>query len=80
MTTAQRTTIAHIEAAHEAQRFSADQAIIETAALSGQLGIETQLVAMSQAYMDLRSQGRFEEARVMKLRAIAFKAAHEARS
>ncbi len=56
------------------------QAAAEGAALRGELGIDSQLLAMSQAYMDLRAEGRFEEARAMKLRAVAFKAAAEARS
>lgn len=50
-------------------------AACEGAALRGELGIDSQLVAMSEAYMELRSQGRFEEARAMKLRAVALKAA-----
>ncbi len=75
MTTAQRTIHASLET-----KTSHAQASAEGAALRGELGIDSQLLAMSEAYMELRSQGRWEEARAMKARAIALKAAHEARS
>jgi hypothetical protein len=68
MTAIQRTIHASLET-----KSSHAQAAAEGAALSGELGIDAQLLAMSEAYMELRSQGRFEEARAMKLRAVALK-------
>lgn len=57
MTATQRTTIAHIEAAHEAQRFTADQASRETAQLDPRsvlLVVEAKLLA-----------GRIDEAKAI---------------
>jgi hypothetical protein len=70
MTTAQRNIHTALET-----RDRLSQATMEAAALSGELGLDAMLIAMSQAYMDLRAAGRFEEARAMKLRAIALNAA-----
>jgi len=55
MTTAQRTTIAHIEAGHEAQRFTADQAAREVAEL-----IEEAVIIAVQVKI---AEGRMAEAR-----------------
>ena len=54
------------------------QAAAEGAALAGELGIDSQLLAMSELYLELKAAGKLVEARAMKLRAIAFKAAAEA--
>ena len=57
MTTQQRTTIAHIEAQHEAQRFAADQAGRETSELDPRavlIAIEVKL-----------AEGRIDEARAL---------------
>ena len=59
MTTQQRTTIAHIEAQHEAQRFEASQASREQAQL-----IEESVVIAVQVKIE---EGRIEEARQMWL-------------
>lgn len=71
MTTQQRITIEHIEAQHEAQRFAADQAAIEAAALAGELGVETQLRAMSAKALALRAAG--DEAGYQAIKAAAYK-------
>ena len=59
MTTAQRTTIAQIEATHEAERFTASQAAREVA----QLDPRSVLVAI-QVKLD---EGRYDEAKQMYL-------------
>lgn len=59
MTTAQRTTIAHIEAGHEAQRFEASQASREQAQL-----IEESVIIAVQVKIE---EGRIAEARQMWL-------------
>jgi hypothetical protein len=69
MTSQQRTTIAHIEAQHEAQRFQAEQAIIEGAALSGQLGIDAQIIALGELYKELLAQGDIKAARAVRAQA-----------
>jgi hypothetical protein len=71
MTTQQLITIQHIEAQHEAQRFLADQAAIVAAALCGELGVDAQLIAMSEAARELRSQG--DEAGYQAIKAEAYK-------
>lgn len=57
MTTQQRTTIAHIEQAHEAQRFTADQAARETSELDA--------VATLIAVEVKMQEGRIDEARAL---------------
>jgi len=57
MTTAQRITIAHIEAAHEAQRFTADQAAREVA----QLDARAVLIAVEVKL----AEGRIDEAKAI---------------
>jgi len=48
-----------------------DQARIESAALSGELGVEAQLIAMSQQYLALKAAGKVEEAAAVKAAAYA---------
>lgn len=57
MTTAQRATIAHIEAAHEAQRFEASQASRETATLD--------VLSVYYVAKALVEAGRVDEARAL---------------
>lgn len=57
MTTQQHIVIAHIEAQHEAERFSADQAAREVAELDA--------VSVLYAIEVKLSEGRIEEARAM---------------
>lgn len=55
-------------------RWKLDQAAREGAALSGQLGLDAQLLAMSEVYKQLKAEGRLDEAREIKNRAIELKA------
>lgn len=61
----------HTDRPLAAQRYAASQAAIEGAALAGELGVETQLVAMSALYAELKAAGRLVEA--MELKAAAIK-------
>ncbi len=55
----------------EAQRWQAQQAHIQAAALSGQFGTRTQLLAMSAAYAELMANGQVEQAKALKAQAMA---------
>lgn len=55
-------------------RWQLDQAAREAAALNGELGIDAQLLAMSEVYKQLKSEGKDAEAREIKNRAIELKA------
>lgn len=57
-----------------AQRFSASQARTEQAALNGDLGVDSQLTAMSELYFELRAAGKLEAAAIVKGRALAINA------
>lgn len=70
MTTQQVRTINNINAKDEARRFIADQAAIEGAALRGELGIDAQLVAMSEQYKALKLAGELEAAAAVKALAV----------
>lgn len=65
MTATQRTIHASLETT-----FSHNQAAIEGAALRGELGIERQLVAMSEQYKALRAAGKLEAAAAVKAEAV----------
>lgn len=71
MTTQQHIAIARIEAQHEAQRWQAEQAIIESAALRGELGLKAQMTAMSEVAKALRAAG--DEAGYQAIKAEAYK-------
>jgi hypothetical protein len=64
-----------VEAQLEVQRFQATQASREQAALNGALGIDAQLLAMSEIYKDLRNAGRIDEALAVRAEAFRLKAA-----
>lgn len=66
MTTAQRI----IQSENEAIRFGTQQAALEGAALRGELGVEAQLVAMSEAAKAMRAAG--DEAGYLAMRAEAY--------
>jgi hypothetical protein len=57
------------------QRWQASQAHIQIAALNGELGPEAQIIALSALYMELRAQGRMDEARALKDQAYAIREA-----
>lgn len=50
------------------------QAAAEGAALSGQLGIDAQLLAMSALYLELKAAGKNEAAAIIRGRALAIDA------
>lgn len=47
-------------------RRTIDQARLEGAALAGELGVQAQLVAMSQLYLNLKAAGKVEAAAAVK--------------
>lgn len=71
MTTAQRKTIAHINEQLEAERFAAEQAATQGAALRGELGLDAQMRAMSAQARTLRAAG--DEAGYQAMKAEAYK-------
>lgn len=52
-------------------RFQLDQARRESAALAGDLGVHAQLIAMSAVYHELKAAGQLDDARAIRLAAIA---------
>lgn len=80
MTRNQTRTIARIHDADEARRFEAQQATREGAALRGELGLASQLLAMSERYRELRAAGRVTEARAIKEAAMKMLDAAEERA
>ena len=70
MTTQQNITIQRIHDAHAAERFAADQAAREQAALTGELGIDAQLIALSALALELRAAGH--EATYQAIRTLAY--------
>jgi hypothetical protein len=58
-------------------RWQCDQARIQCAALNGELGLNTQLIAMSAAYGELMAGGFVDEARALKAQAQAVHAAQK---
>lgn len=79
MTAQQHRTLRAIQARHETRDRYA-QAQLEAAALRGELGVEAQLLAMSEQYRELRAAGRSDEARAVRAAAAALYATLEARS
>lgn len=55
----------------EAQRFQAQQAGRESAALNGLLGKSAQVLALSEQYKALKAAGKLDEARAVKAQAQA---------
>lgn len=55
-------------------RWQLEQAAREGAALRGELGLDAQLLAMSEVYKQLKAEGKDAEAREIKNRAIELKA------
>jgi hypothetical protein len=51
-----------------AQRWNATQAQAEGAALSGRLGLQSQILALSEVYKALRAEGKLDEAAEIKRR------------
>lgn len=72
MTATQRTIHASLET-----RDSYSQAVREAAALSGELGTQAQLIAMSAQYAELKAAGKLEAAAAVKAAAMKI---YEARS
>lgn len=58
-----------------AQRWQAQEAARQTAALNGELGVEAQILALSAHYMALRASGQDEAAAAIKARAYAIREA-----
>lgn len=64
MATDYRTT--YLNTLDSTTRYRYEQAAREGAALRGELGKEAQLIAMSAQYMQLRAQGKVDEARAIR--------------
>lgn len=63
----------HGDAQDEARRWRASQVSREVAALNGELGPEAQIIALSAHYMELRAQGKYDEAKAVKQQAYAIR-------
>lgn len=79
MTAQQQHELDRQQARHETRDRYA-QAMLEGAALRGELGPRAQLTAMSEQYKALKAAGRDDEARAVRAAAAAIYATLEARS
>lgn len=61
-----RTAAQYIERLESETRFRIQQAAMEGAALRGELGLSSQLLAMSEIYKALKSDGKIVEANAVK--------------